>query len=275
MLKQISNRCIKEGISGLHQAVVEEHRNVLPNFIIIGAAKSATTTLANALKRHPDIFISKPKEPKFFGRNYGMGWDWYATIFRKGEGTPFRGEASTMYASQLRDFRKTPKLLSLYLPNVKLIYIVRSPLERIVSQWRHYSSPGRHPEYADFTTLMSSRRLRKLIVGCSMYYKQLNKYRQFFPDDQIHCMTFEDLLDSPLDSLRKMLRYIGARPKANKLLEADGTLPRDNPAGAKGRGHVSRPQWPPLLKEQVIRQIRPDAEKMLEYMGKPRDYWTL
>ena len=180
-----------------------------------------------------------------------------------------------MYASHLRDFRKTPKLLSIYLPEVKLIYIVRHPLERIVSQWRHYSSPGRHPEYADFTTLMSNRRLRKLIVGCSMYYQQLNKYRQFFPDEQIHCMTFEDLLDTPLDSLRAMLNYIGARPKAKKLLEADGTLPRDNPVGAKGRGYVAMPQWPPLLKQQVIQQIRPDAEKMLEYMGKPRDYWTL
>ena len=150
-MQKISNRCIKEGINGQHHDVVEEHRNVLPNFIIIGAAKSATTTLANALKRHPDIFISKPKEPKFFGRNYAKGWDWYASIFRKGEGTPLRGEASTMYASHLRDFRKTPKLLSIYLPEIKLIYIVRHPLERIVSQWRHYSSPGRHPEYADFT----------------------------------------------------------------------------------------------------------------------------
>ncbi|RCL51849.1 MAG: sulfotransferase [Synechococcus sp. MED-G70] len=274
-MKKIINQCIKEGINLRHQTVVDENRAVLPNFIIIGAAKSATTTLANALKRHPDIFISKPKEPKFFGRNYAKGWDWYISRFRKGEGIKFRGEASTMYASQLRSFRKAPKLMSIYLPDVKLIYIVRHPLERIVSQWRHYSSPGRHPNCADFSALMSDHRLRTLIVGCSMYYKRLNQYRKFFPDEQIYCMTFEDLLDSPRSSLRKMLKFIGARPKTRKLLDADGSLPKDNQAGAKGRGHVDVPEWTPSVRQQVTRIIQPDAERMLEYMGKPRDYWTL
>ena len=165
--------------------------------------------------------------------------------------------------------------MSIYLPDVKLIYIVRHPLERIVSQWRHYSSPGRHPNCADFSALMSDHRLRTLIVGCSMYYKRLNQYRKFFPDDQIYCMTFEDLLDSPRSSLRKMLKFIGARPKTRKLLDADGSLPKDNQAGAKGRGHVDVPEWTPSVRQQVTRIIQPDAERMLEYMGKPRDYWTL
>ena len=142
-MKKIINQCIKEGINLRHQTVVDENRAVLPNFIIIGAAKSATTTLSNALKRHPDIFISKPKEPKFFWRNYAKGWDWYISRLRKGEGIKFRGEASTMYASQLRSFRKAPKLMSIYLPDVKLIYICllyTSPSPRDLSTSRMPSS---------------------------------------------------------------------------------------------------------------------------------------
>ena len=274
MLKQISNKRIKEALRGQDHSIVNANKDLLPNFIIIGAAKSATTSLANALKLHPEIHISKPKEPKFFGRNFGKGWDWYFSLFRKGEDAKFRGEASTMYASKLQDFRKAPKLMSMYIPNVKLVYIVRHPLERIVSQWRHYSSPGRHPEYSNFSELLSNRRLRKLIVGCSMYYQRLNQYRAFFPDHQIHCMTFEDLLESPQECLHQLLHFIGASPETDQMLDDNGCLPKDNQAGEKGRGHVDVPEWPPKLKQQVIQIVRPDAIKMLQYMGKPKDYWT-
>jgi hypothetical protein len=72
-----------------------------------------------------------------------------------------------------------------------------------------------------------------------------------------------------------MLKFIGARPKTKKLLDADGGLPKDNQAGAKGRGHVDVPEWNPAVRQQVLQIIQPDAERMLEYMGKPRNYWTL
>ena len=275
MLKKISNQRIKEALRGHDHSIVNANKDLLPNFIIIGAAKSATTSLANALKLHPDIHISKPKEPKFFGRNFGKGWDWYFSLFRTRADATFRGEASTMYASKLQDFRKAPKLMSMYIPDVKLIYIVRHPLERIVSQWRHYSSPGRHPEYSDFSELLSSRRLRKLIVGCSMYYQQLSRFREFYPDKQIHCMTFEDLLSDPKKSLRSTLKFLGVKPKIKKLLNANGDLPRVNEAGDKGRVYVEKPEWNPILKWRVSRIIRHDSEQMLDYLGKPKTYWNL
>ena len=268
-------KLIRQGLNGQHADVVDQHRNYLPNFIIIGAAKSATTTLSTILPQHPEIFISKPKEPKFFGRNYDKGWEWYASRFQKGEHCALRGEASTMYASGLKSFKSTAQLMHQYLPDLKLIYIVRHPLDRMVSQWRHYSSPGRNPDCAKFDQLMRDRRLRRLIVGCSLYYERLSAFRRYYPDDQIHCMTFEDLLDSPKHSLRSLMRFLGVRPKIKKLLDSDGRLPRENQAGDKGRGYVEKPEWNSRLKRRVLRKIRPDAEKMLAYMGKPSDYWAL
>ena len=265
---------IQQGLDGAHAELARQHRDSLPNFIIIGAAKSATTTLTTILPQHPDIFISKPKEPKFFGRNYDKGWDWYASLFAKGRDACLRGEGSTMYASRQKKFRHTAELMHRHLPELKLIYIVRHPLDRIVSQWRHVR--GRQPHCPDFSELMSDTYLRRLVVGCSMYYRRLSKFRRFYPDQQIHCMTFEDLLANPKPSLEGVLHFLGVNdPQVTMLLDPAGRLPRENEAGAKGRGHVEKPQWQPDLKARVLQKIRPDANKMLAHMGKPLDYWDL
>ena len=268
-----SSQKIRETLRGKYDSYIDDHRDSLPNFIIIGAAKSATTTLATILQRHPEIFISKPKEPKFFGRFHSKGWEWYASRFKEGRSFPLRGEASTLYASRMKSFRRAPDMMRRTIPDLKLIYIVRHPLERIISQWRHYR--GRNPECANFDQLLSNRTLRRLVVGCSMYYKHLSAYRKFFPDEQIHCMTFEDLLESPRSSLNNMLRFLGAKPRARLLLDEQGNLPRENVAGAKGRGHVERPEWNKKLKKKVIKKIKPDAHKMLAHMNKPDNYWKL
>ena len=264
---------LQKGLEGEHSEIVNQYRDSLPNFIIIGAAKSATTTLTTILPLHRDIFISKPKEPKFFGRNYNKGWDWYASRFKAGKSYALRGEGSTMYASKMKKFRHTPELMHQYLPNLKLIYLVRHPLDRIVSQWRHHR--GRNPNSANFDELISNRHLRRLVVGCSMYYQRLMTFREFYPDNQIHCMTFEDLLSTPKQSLRKTLRFLGVKPQVKRMLDHNGLLPRENEAGAKGRDHVEKPEWNAELKAKVLRKIQPDAEQMLSYMGKPLNYWNL
>ena len=264
-------KLIQQGLDGAHKSDVDAVREVMPNFIIIGAAKSATTTLTTILPQHPDFFISKPKEPKFFGRYYSKGWSWYAKIFKKGQGKPFRGEGSTMYASSLSAFEHTPRLMHEYLPDVKLIYLVRHPLDRIVSQWRHVK--GRDSSVGNFEDMMRSRHLRNLVVGCSLYHQQLERFRAYYSDDQIHCLTFEDLISKPKPTLRALLEFLGASVKAGKLLD-DGKLPVVNEAGDKGREMVSKPEWPVAMKKRVTRMVQPDSELMLAYMGKPSNYWS-
>lgn len=266
-------RMIKQTLRGDYDGLIEEKQSSLPNFIIIGAAKSATTTLTTILPRHPDIFISKPKEPKFFGRYHSKGWEWYASRFENGSSLALRGEASTLYASRMKSFRRAPQLMRRCLPHLKLIYIVRHPLDRIVSQWRHYR--GRIPNCADFNDLMDNRTLRRLVVGCSLYNRHLSSFRAYFPENQIHCMTFEDLVDRPKRTLRGMLRFLGVKPKLNLILENGYTLPQENIAGAKGRGHIDKPEWDPGLRQRVLKVVKPDAKKMLSYMNKPQNYWDL
>jgi hypothetical protein len=266
---------IEAGLRGEHQAEVEQLGRRLPNFIIIGAAKSATTTLTTILPRHPDFFISRPKEPKFFGRRYDKGWAWYGRLFKSGRQHRLRGEGSTMYASSLSSFAHTPALMHRYLPELKLVYVVRDPLDRIVSQWRHRK--GRQRRTPDFSALMSSRHLRKLVVGCSLYHQQLQRFRAFYPDTQIHCLTFEELIAQPRQTLTQLLTFLGAdtRPEQVELLLDAGRLPRVNEAGDKGRELVAAPAWTPRLRQQVLDVVRPDAELLLTSIGKPLETWSL
>jgi hypothetical protein len=269
------NKAIEAGLRGDHQAEVDALGKRLPNFIIIGAAKSATTTLTTILPRHPDFFISRPKEPKFFGRRYDKGWAWYGRMFKAGRRSKLRGEGSTMYASALNSFAQAPALMHRYLPDLKLVYVVRDPLERIVSQWRHRK--GRKRGTPGFEALMRSRHLRKLVVGCSLYHERLQRFRAFYPDAQIHCLTFEDLVAAPGPTLTNLLTFLGAStaPEHLELLLDGGRLPRVNEAGDKGRALVAEPTWTGRLRSQVLEVVRPDAQQMLAYMDKPSDTWEL
>ena len=72
-----------------------------------------------------------------------------------------------------------------------------------------------------------------------------------------------------------MLKFLGVRPQVKQMLDHNGLLPQENEAGAKGRGHVEKPEWNAELKAKVLRKIQPDAEQMLAYMDKPLNYWNL
>src|SRR3990172_564869 len=103
------------------------------DFMVIGAQKCATSTLARQLAYHPDICFSKPKEPAYFNRtqNWQEGLEKYHQLYSPVEGR-ICGEASTMYSS-LPEWQGTHSRLFAYNPELKLIYIMRLPVERVIS----------------------------------------------------------------------------------------------------------------------------------------------
>ncbi len=115
-----------------------------PDFIVIGAMKSATTTLHEQLARQPGIFMSRPKEPNFFSDDefYTRGRSWYAAIFDKAGQTELRGESSTHYA-KLPTYPRTVERMVRHLPHLKLIYLMRHPIDRLMSQYVHEVTAGR------------------------------------------------------------------------------------------------------------------------------------
>ena len=266
-----SRHQIKRSLQGRHDHIAALYRSRLPTFIIIGAAKSATTSLATALGRHPEIQISQSMEPKFFGRHYLRGWQWYASQFAEDPQRPLRGEASTMYSSSYGTYASTPELIHHHLGPIPLIYLVRHPLRRIESHWRHWR--GRIEDCPPFDQLLRSPRLRQRVIDASLYHQQWQRYRRVFPEQSMLSMTTEELSANPKTSLERILRFIGATPDCAGLLEK-GQLPLLNPAGSKGRKNVAAPSWSDELKQQTIDLIRPDSERFMASTGRPSTTWA-
>ena len=110
---------------------------MLPNFIVIGAAKCGTTSICDLLSSHPDVFMSNPKEPCFFSHmNEDFRTrDWYESLFDAVSGESAVGEGSTAYTHP-DVIDATSRQILEAIPDCRLIYMVRHPIRRLESDWR-------------------------------------------------------------------------------------------------------------------------------------------
>src|SRR4029079_2322923 len=107
-------------------------RDDLPTFIVIGAMKAGTTSLARYLGEHPDVFVCSPKEPQFFieSGTWDRGVAWYRELFAGGRDSIARGEASTDYSKLPRHGGVVDRIAEVA-PEARIVYLVRDPIERI------------------------------------------------------------------------------------------------------------------------------------------------
>ena len=268
---------------------------------MIGAAKCATTTLWEHLRRHPQIFMASDKELRFFSRDdvFARGWAWYEPMFAGAGGKPAIGEGSTCY-TKLAIFPNASGRIAECLPQAKLIYIVRNPIERIESYQRHLLARGH--DVLSFDELL---RHWPEAVDTSRYWRQISAYRAHFPDERILVLFFEELVKEPKAVLKRCFEFLRvdaslARPdlslavNASKDERMDGPLirfvrkmpgveplKRAAPAVSKAIGSTlrrpmpDRPIWPARLRHQVIDQLADDTASILRHCGKPADFWQL
>lgn len=221
----------------------------LPDFIIIGAAKAGTTSLYHALARHPDVFMSTPKEPEFFARDefYVRGIEDYATLFDAAGADQLCGEASTIYTlSPL--FPDSARRIARHLPEVKLIYVLREPTSRSYSYYlqqvkdyqnatRDYAIhrsfeaciyPEAHPDRCPRNNFLAPFKPHlpdepSLLLAGSDYLHQIRCYLEYFDRNRVHFLTFESLRTDPGGNLRAICGFLGLDP--TRFLEE---LPRTN-----------------------------------------------
>ncbi|NET07282.1 MAG: sulfotransferase domain-containing protein [Symploca sp. SIO2B6] len=183
----------------------------LPDFLIIGAAKSGTTTLYKYLCRHPQICMSNPKEPDFFAIDhiYDQGIDWYSSLFSEAGLKQVCGEASTTY-TRLPKFPKAAERIAQVLPKVKMIYIIRHPVDRAYS---HHVHEIKCHEQKPKTTFEEGIKERSYLVDSGNYMKHIEQYLQFFPRESLLIMLMEDLIHKPADTMEKICSFIGVDDK--------------------------------------------------------------
>ncbi len=115
-----------------------------PDFLVIGAMKCGTSTLAAQLAAQKGVFMTDPKEPNFFSDDavYARGPDWYAALFQAAGAADLKGEASTHY-TKLPTYPKTLERMQAMLPAPRLIYMIRNPMVRAESHYIHEWTEGR------------------------------------------------------------------------------------------------------------------------------------
>jgi len=189
---------------------------MLPNFIIGGAQKSGTTALRIYLTQHTEVYMVN-KEIHFFDNdeNYKKGIEWYEKFFDGWKGEKAVGEKTPEY---LYDER-VPERLYKVLPNVKLIFVFRNPVDRAYSHYWHNMRSGQ--ETLSFEKALEKEEKRIKNPECKkihsykdkgIYILQIKRYAEFFPKSQMLFILAENLKENREETLRKVLEFLEVEP---------------------------------------------------------------
>lgn len=277
---------------------------MLPNLITIGAMKCATTSLHYYLSLHPEISMSRRKELDFFvsEKNWERGIEWYKSNFI-GKAKIY-GESSPNY-TLYPIFSGVPERMHSVVPEAKLIYVVRDPVDRLLSHYVHSCSKGREKrEPAEALTDFNSAYFYR-----SRYYMQLEQYLQYFPGSNILVISNEDLFHHRRETLRKVFKFLDVDeafdcPQFSKLKHTSGSKREKDrfglfleqvvtksrvitPLPAKVRRQVEnwiylpfsheikRPTLNAEARQKLINNLADDVNRLREYTGNNFENWCV
>ena len=239
----------------------------LPTFLIVGAMKAGTTSLYQYLRQHPDIFMSHIKEPGFFsfGENEYCDeakkifpqrictLDDYAALYQNVREERAIGEATTAYL----DCPRAPERIKSYVPEAKLITILRDPAERAHSHFMFNKKLFQDLPTLEMAVEEESNRVidgyssRYKYLGKGFYHQQLIRYLRLFPADQMKILIFDDFKQDPYRLLSEVFAFL----EVDETFKPDISI-RYNTSGAWRSGAF---EW--IMKRlQPVRRI---AEKKL------------
>jgi hypothetical protein len=218
-------------------------RPARPDFIIIGAPKAGTTALHSALALHPEVFTSDPKEPKYWlcgdappphwtgpgDAHSQQEWVWrrrdYDALFTPAREHQVRGESTPFYLWS----RPAHRRIAEHLPDVKLIAVVRDPIDRAYSNWMHLWSDGLE-DVPDFERAFR-RQQQRIDAGWApfwryrdlgLYGEQLKHLYGYVDPDRVLVVRYKDIVEAPAATVDQVCRFLGI--SESHLSE----IPRDN-----------------------------------------------
>ncbi len=253
---------------------------LMPDFVIIGAAKAGTTSLYGWLCRHPYMAPASQKEVHYFDYNHYRGEDWYRRhfplagerdLFTARHGRPFlTGEASPSYLSH--DW--APQRLARELPDAKLLVALRNPVDRAYSQFQMSRREEEEPleSFAaavaaedrrlapELARTQVDRRYQSWPIGCwsyllrSRYAEQLERWFALMSRDQFHFLTLEELSAQPQSTLDRVHEFLG--------------LPPHRYDGLKPLHTATYDRIDPATRSQLAEYFRPLNERLYELVGR-------
>jgi Sulfotransferase domain len=179
-------------------------RPALPNFLVIGSAKSGTTSLAHYLRAHPQVFMPR-FEPHYFTaeRNWKLGPAWYENQFKEAGAAAAVGEKSASY-SRYPLYQGVPARIATLIPDVRIVYLVRHPLHRMRSEYLHRLLNGKERRPLD-----EAIQADPSYLDTSRYALQIDRYLEHFPREQLLVLTAEQLRHDRRVSLDRVQAFLG------------------------------------------------------------------
>jgi hypothetical protein len=249
----------------------------LPSALIIGAQRSGTTSLFNYLARHPDVRPPLGKEIHYFDLHYARGLRWYRGRF------PFRhrlrGDALTIDASPYYLFHpQAPARAARLLPAVRLVAILRNPIDRAFSHYQHEVRDGREtlsfPEAIEHEaerlgdeeerlrhdpSYYSYNHHRYSYAQRGRYLEQLTRWTQHYPRSRLLVLQSERLFSEPAAVCAELYRFLGLRPH------------RLEQYPAFYQGNYQR-AMPPELRARLAAYFDPQNQALYQWLGEAYDW---
>ena len=183
----------------------------LPNFLIAGAPKSGTSSLREYLRSHPDVFMY-PREINFFDCYFDKGIKWYEKFFKNCKKEKMIGEKSPTYMYS----KNVPERLHQFNPEIKLIFLLRNPVDRAYSAYWYYKKLGRKLD--SFEKIVDLARggsktnfYTNIIIGRSKYNKYISNFKKWFTDEQIHFIKTNELKNDREQTLFFLEEFLGIK----------------------------------------------------------------
>lgn len=217
-----------------------------PDFFLVGAPKAGTSALHAALALHPQLFLSRVKEPKYYmcgdspppaykgpgDAHSNQEWVWqrerYLDLFDGAADDQLRGESTPFYLYN-RDARRR---IAADRPDAKLIAVLRDPVDRAYSNWMHLWMDGLEPR-ADIVEAV--RRERERIdngwapfwhyQSMGMYGRQLQDLFEHFPREQVLLLRYRELVDEPDRVLNRVFDFLGVQTQEIAQIPSDNSRP--------------------------------------------------
>lgn len=270
-----------------------QDQNSLPNLVIIGAMKCGTTSLHQYLNLHPEISMSQMKELDFFieGKNWERGLEWYKSQFK--ENTKVIGEASPNY-TKYHVFPNVAQRMGDLIPDAKLIYLVRDPIQRITSHYLHQVIA--RAEHRSFDEVFSNLNNNHYVM-CSLYAEQLKQFMPYYSLSNILVVSLEDLARNRLAVLKRIFQFLSVcsdfqhpefssilhrssdKQRLTKLGESISRLPMGmrllNLLPFKTSETIAPPEVSISLKQELMVFLAKDAEQLRQLTNNSFTDWAV
>jgi Sulfotransferase domain len=235
----------------------------LPTFLIIGTMKGGTTSLHRYLRQHPDVFMPERKELNFFldgyagppidppeERNWSRGITWYERQFAAADRERAVGEASANY-SRYPTYPGVTERIADVVPRVKLIYLVRNPIDRAYSHYLHDLANGREQRHFHVAVRRDERYLAP-----SRYATQVEHYLRLFSSDQVLLLKTDDLLNRRAETVRRVLEFIGVDSNAQLRLDFEAHRTSDKLEKTRALTFARKSRYRRFVPQPIRRRLR-------------------